>query len=454
VSAPTDVKRFHEAVEALAARLTAAGYPVDVERLGQDMAARAQLLGATAQLDMAAEVWEAIDAAVANGETFEDFRQRISDSMAKSWGRGQVGGAGTAFAANRLDNLFRTNLQRAYSAGRVASYLEPDIAATRPVWKYSAILDSRTSPLCKACAGTVLPASSTWWQSHTPPLHHRCRSTIIALTQRQGDVLGMTRHPPTGQPTEGFGELDNPWRPDLRSYPKPLVAVAKVPKATPKRAAKPPPPPALAVTGTAVADVQKYAPRAAAILGKHLHVDRMSNASHQALLIQLEAESPDVLRALVKDGVTIRVTPGSVVDADLPGGTIRRLFAQGVTTFDGRTWDKVYGVYDSANKRLLVGEGFRPVGTLLHELGHALDNIGERPGVWALSTDPSFRQAHAAWEAGGNRPSYFANHSTAHVETWAEAFALLRDYGADFVARFFSPGIKDALLAVLKRKGY
>jgi SPP1 gp7 family putative phage head morphogenesis protein len=141
----------------------------------------------------------------------------------------QWGGLASAPAA-RLDAIFRTNVQRAYSAGRIEQYLEPDIVATRPVWKYSSVLDGRTSEICATCNGTVLPADDPWWQNHQPPLHHRCRSTIIAMTKRAADVVGITRRPSEEEVPEGFGNVMREFRPALADYPTPLARQFKGPK--------------------------------------------------------------------------------------------------------------------------------------------------------------------------------------------------------------------------------
>ena len=84
--------------------------------------------------------------------------------------------------------------------------LDPDI-----VLEFQAVLDDRTSPVCRACAGTRLRASDSWWDTHTPPLHPHCRSTVRPSTQ------GPTGRPssPDARPSGPLGKPKRPWTPPV-----------------------------------------------------------------------------------------------------------------------------------------------------------------------------------------------------------------------------------------------
>ena len=75
----------------------------------------------------------------------------------------------------------------------------------------------------------MLPADSGWWDSHTPPLHHRCRSTITPLSPDEARDEGIAREPPDVDPADGFGAppVDDDWSPDLSRYPEPLRAIVR-----------------------------------------------------------------------------------------------------------------------------------------------------------------------------------------------------------------------------------
>jgi SPP1 gp7 family putative phage head morphogenesis protein len=220
----TDPLRFEEAVAWFKHRLSQAGYLPDVEGLVEDLSREARHVSAKAQLDLVTAVYEGIDAAIADGQTFNDFRARIVKVLEQQWG-----GLGSG-PASRLDAIFRTNVQRAYMGGRLAQYREPDILATRPVWRFSAILDGRTSEICAECNGVVRPAADAWWHNHQPPLHHRCRSTVIAMSQRSADVVGLTDDAPDVEVPDGFGDVTRDFRPRLADYPRALAKAYKGPE--------------------------------------------------------------------------------------------------------------------------------------------------------------------------------------------------------------------------------
>ena len=221
-----NVLHFDEAISWFRHRLESAGYLPDVEGMLKDLEKEAGAVAATAQLDLATAVYEGLDEAISKGTTFNDFRQRIIDVLNISWGAQ----APNVETSPRLDAIFRTNVQRSYNAGRIEQYRQPDILATRPYWKFSAILDGRTSELCQACAGVIRPADDAWWETHQPPLHHRCRSTVIAMSKRAGEAVGVTEDPPEGEVPEGFGNVEREFRPKLSEYPRALAKEYKGPR--------------------------------------------------------------------------------------------------------------------------------------------------------------------------------------------------------------------------------
>ena len=171
-----------------------------------------------AQLDVVADVWTALDRAVAAGITVDEFKSAVLDRLLDAWG-GTVDNPSA-----RLDTIFRTNVQSAYSRGRYQQATDPDVLAIRPYWMFDAILDGRETEVCRKCDGKVVAANDPWWHGHYPPCHFRCRSSVITLTESQADGMGVTSKPPAIQASTGFGGLPNgqPWQPDPADYPEPL----------------------------------------------------------------------------------------------------------------------------------------------------------------------------------------------------------------------------------------
>ena len=94
---------------------------------------------------------------------------------------------------------------------------------------YDAVLDGRTSEICKSSDGTTLAADDPFWETYTPPLHHRCLSGIISLTEAQAAERGLTKTPPKAPAASGFGLAPDTgeWEPDLKKYLPELQAAYK-----------------------------------------------------------------------------------------------------------------------------------------------------------------------------------------------------------------------------------
>lgn len=125
------------------------------------------------------------------GGTFKDFQKAVRD-----------GGIDTNLPAYRLDNIFRTNVQAAYSRGRYGQQMK--VVSTRPYWMYDAINDSRVRPTHLALDNTILRYDHPFWKTHYTPNGYRCRCTIISLTEAQAKKRGITTVPPDADPDEGW----------------------------------------------------------------------------------------------------------------------------------------------------------------------------------------------------------------------------------------------------------
>lgn len=160
---------------------------------------RAITVAGLAQQAMVAEVQAALVRALSEGTTLADFVDQVGDSLTAAW----VGSKGSPAA--RLETVFRTNVMSAYNAGRYAQATDPDVLTARPYWRFLATLDSRTAPQCRAAHGVILPASDPFWQTHYPPLHHRCRCVVQTLSERGAERYGGVTAPSTLPAADGFG---------------------------------------------------------------------------------------------------------------------------------------------------------------------------------------------------------------------------------------------------------
>lgn len=195
----------------------------EVAKLEQKAKRRAFFVSHVAEIDVVSQAWAGIEKALEKGQTLEEFRKEVKPKLEAAWA-GSV-----ANPAARVENIYRTNVQSAYAAGRYEQMTAPAVAKSRPYWEFSAVMDGRTSPVCAALDGTVLPADDPFWETRHEPLHYQCRSTKIALTEKQALAKGITATPPVQPPPlEGFGARPGEeWKPDVEKYPEPLREAAE-----------------------------------------------------------------------------------------------------------------------------------------------------------------------------------------------------------------------------------
>lgn len=155
-----------------------------------------------ASLEQMQSVLNALKRSIAEGTTFADFKKQIKAD-------------GIKLPESYLDNVFRTNIQSAYSRGR---WLEQQANKDkRPYLMYMAILDSRTRPSHKRLHKIVRHIDDPFWLRFYPPWGFRCRCYVIALTEKQAIAAGITPDDklPNLEPEAGWG-----WRPDQPVLPQ------------------------------------------------------------------------------------------------------------------------------------------------------------------------------------------------------------------------------------------
>ena len=229
-----DVVDFDEAIDHFREKL-----PYTDEEYAQlDESAQEQAfrVAGVAQLDIVADVYNAIDEAIATGTALDDFKKIVGDELEHAWG-GTVEDPGW-----RIETIFRTNIQSAYAAGRYAQMTDPETLADRPFWTFSTIEDGRECDICEPCDEVVLPADDPWWHTHHVPLHFNCRCEAHSLTTDEAKKRGVDAVGPPVEADEGFGAPPKlaSWEPHKDEYPSELW---KELEAKGKPAAPPEPPP-------------------------------------------------------------------------------------------------------------------------------------------------------------------------------------------------------------------
>ncbi len=175
--------------------------------------ARAFTVAGVARMDVLSDIHGAMEKAIADGETFGDFRNRIDEIMEN---RGWKG-----LAPHRLENIFRTNIQTSYMAGRHAQMKQ--VAKRRLYWQYNAVNDGRTRPTHAAMNGKVYPHDHPFWNTWYPPNGYRCRCSVTSISKAELEEEGLTvekeipKDPVTGEayrPDKGwnFNPAEDVWK--------------------------------------------------------------------------------------------------------------------------------------------------------------------------------------------------------------------------------------------------
>lgn len=110
-------------------------------------------------LEQMQSVIDSVNKAIALGTTFDEFKKDVAEN-------------GIKLNSNYLDNVFRTNIQTAYSHGRWEQ--QQRNKESRPYLMYSAINDSRVRPSHLALNGIIRHIDDPFWLTHYPPWAFRC----------------------------------------------------------------------------------------------------------------------------------------------------------------------------------------------------------------------------------------------------------------------------------------
>lgn len=140
---------------------------------------RAFYVTGLAERDLVQTVNNGIQSALENGDTLAGFKKNILGVIESEGWKGQ-----------RIENIFRTNVQTAYSAGRYTKMQA--VKEARPYWQYVTVEDKRRRPSHAILHGVVYPADHEFWGTNYPPNGFRCRCTVRTLSDRQIKAQGLT----------------------------------------------------------------------------------------------------------------------------------------------------------------------------------------------------------------------------------------------------------------------
>lgn len=136
---------------------------------------RAATISKLTSLEMTRDIYESMEKARREGNPLMNGRKRLRQNLNGKAGcmdttisRGIDGKlladpkTGEHFGTpRRLNTIYRTNMQQAYSAARYQRYM--DNVDNRPYWQYSAVGDQRTRPAHQALQGKIYRYDDPFW---------------------------------------------------------------------------------------------------------------------------------------------------------------------------------------------------------------------------------------------------------------------------------------------------
>ncbi|WP_438438896.1 PBECR2 nuclease fold domain-containing protein [Hydrogenophilus thermoluteolus] len=164
---------------------------------------RAFMVAGAAKADLLADLAEAVDEAIADGDTLDKFRQRFGEIVQKHGWHGWTGEDSKAGRAWRTRIIYQTNLATSYAAGRLAQLRQAGFKYW--VYKHSGAEHPRLQH--KAWHGLTLPADHPFWQAHYPPNGWGCGCRVVGANGPAGAKL-LGGDPSYDTPPPGWDAID------------------------------------------------------------------------------------------------------------------------------------------------------------------------------------------------------------------------------------------------------
>ena len=190
----------HEAIRTFRAK----GFHIGHSWMDTDAATHMEsfTVAKAANLDILRDIRAAVDRALAEGVSYEDFRDELQPLLERRgwWGRREMRDPRTGEtrevqlgSPRRLRTIFHTNLATAYARGKWERIERT--AEDLPYLRYVAVNDERTRPDHSAWHGVILPVTDEWWRTHYPPNGWRCRCVVEQLSADDIERRGYERLP-------------------------------------------------------------------------------------------------------------------------------------------------------------------------------------------------------------------------------------------------------------------
>lgn len=131
--------------------------------------------------DILAKVQVILLEAVKNSDPIVVTVAKLADLFLPYIGDDTILEDGEPLTPFRLETIVRTNTTNAYNQGRLTQYLDPELKPFILAVKYSAIIDERTTEVCRFLDGKLFKVDDPDLQNVVPPNHFNCRSILAPV---------------------------------------------------------------------------------------------------------------------------------------------------------------------------------------------------------------------------------------------------------------------------------
>jgi hypothetical protein len=142
------------------------------DALGHKARLRAFTVAGAAKRSIVRTVQRELARQVARGASLEHFAERVVPRLkAAGW---------MPKNPSHIENVFRTNIQKAYSAGKVEHAMKPSVLKARPVWTWQGVQDGppRQRDSHNKAHGLSMMATNREWMKIYAPAGWNCRCTV------------------------------------------------------------------------------------------------------------------------------------------------------------------------------------------------------------------------------------------------------------------------------------
>jgi uncharacterized protein with gpF-like domain len=157
------------------------------------------------QADLLDDLHGAVNHAIAEGGTFDQFRKDFDDLVQRHGWTGWTGEGSAKGRAWRARTIYETNLRQSYNAGRERQMADPELRKHRPygLYKHGDSIVPRKEHL--AWNNKVLPLDDPWWDTHTPMNGWGCNCKKFALSAADVKRRGLAITPGAKMPFPNAG---------------------------------------------------------------------------------------------------------------------------------------------------------------------------------------------------------------------------------------------------------